>query len=185
MKPFHVWAMFTVAVVTACGGDYRREPVASSGVRKATAHVQAGADGLTVEQRNVTKRLKVDNAPGSLKHLYVISAYSGQVLIYSTVDGKVTSSGKRLTPSSVAASDSQYTGGIPVEIGNRTLHTPEVLQDDGTYGSSVEYLYWFDAAGRYHQHYIQGGQILHISDQPIAVKSVVMNMELTEPQAGK
>jgi hypothetical protein len=63
---------------------------------------QTGTDGLTVEQRNIRDRLKIDNLPGSIKHLYVISAYSGQVLLYSTVRGKITSGGKRLTPSMVA-----------------------------------------------------------------------------------
>jgi hypothetical protein len=52
-----------------------------------------------------------------------------------------------------------------------------VLQDDGTYGSSSEDIYWFDAAGRYHQHWFTGGQIIHLSDQPISVKSVVLNLE--------
>lgn len=155
------------------------EPVSSSGVTKATAVVHTGPDGLTTEQRNIKARLDLDNKPGSIKHLYVISAYSGQVLIYSTVVGKVTSSGKRLTPTSVVAeAASGY--GILVRIGNSTEKTTEVLQDDGTYGSSVEYIYWFDSRGVYHQHYLQGGQILHVSDQALAVKTVTINMEVTE-----
>src|SRR6185503_6965090 len=35
----------------------------------------------------------------------------------------------------------------------------------------------WDTKGVYHQHYVDGGQILHISDQPLAVKSIVLNME--------
>lgn len=58
-----------------------------------------------------------------------------------------------------------------------SLTTNEVLEDDGTYGDSVPYIFWFDA-GVYHQHYVEGGQIIHISDQPLAVKSIVLNMEL-------
>jgi hypothetical protein len=57
-----------------------------------------------------------------------------------------------------------------------------VLLDDGTYVSSVEYLYWFDAKGVYHQHYVTGGQIVHVSDQPLAVKSIVLNLS-EEPGA--
>ena len=74
----------------------RAKPKSTSGVKKATAHVKVGGDGNTNEQRNVLKRLEMDNQPGSIKHLYVISAMSGQTIIYSTVKGKVTSSGKRL-----------------------------------------------------------------------------------------
>lgn len=151
--------------------------VSSSGLAKATVEVKVGSDGYSVEQRNVRDRLAADNKPGSIKHLYVISAYSGQVLIYSTVRGKVTSSGKRLSPETVSGIYNRESNGFAVQIGRDTAVTKEVLSDDGTYGSSVPYVFWFDAKGSYHQHYIEGGQILHISDTPLAVKSVVLNME--------
>lgn len=171
-----------VFATTACDipNTATAQPTTETGVKKASVNVETGSDGLTVEQRNVSERLKRDNEPGSIKHLYVISAYSGQVLIYSTVRGKVTSSGKRLNPRTVIASGGQYMRdryGFTV-LGGR--ETTEVLEDDGTYGDSVPYIYWFDAKGVYHQHYIQGGQILHISDQPLAVKSIVLNMEETK-----
>lgn len=159
-------------------------PVSSSGVSKATVAIPTGADGLTAEQRNIKERLLKDNEPGSIKHLYVISAYSGQVIIYSTVKGKVTSGGKRLTPGSVNyvynPESNTNNGGFPIVIGNRTAVTAEVLQDDGTYGSSMDYLYWFDSKGIYHQHYVQGGQIVHVSSEPLSVRGVVINMELSK-----
>jgi hypothetical protein len=163
------------------GCDGPAKPVSASGVGKATVKVPVGPDGLTSEQRNVRDRLLMDNKPGAIKHLYVMSAYSGQVLIYSTVKGKVTSSGKRLTPTSIVGgyNGGSYYGGFSVDIGGSTMVTSEVLQDDGTYGSSAEYLFWEDTKGVYHQHYVQGGQIVHVSSEPIAVKSVVINMELT------
>lgn len=159
-----------------------RQPESASGVTQARVQVKTGSDGLTAEQRNVGKRLLEDNKPGSIKHLYVISAYSGQVLIYSTVQGKVTSGGKRLTPTTIVGGYSQggYYGGFPTTVGGREVYTSEVLQDDGTYGHSGDYLYWWDTKGVYHQHYLSGGQILHISTQPLSVKSVVINMELTK-----
>ena len=158
-------------------------PVSSSGVKKVNARVVTQASGLTVEQENVRNRLLMENKPGSIKHLYVISAMSGQVIIYSTVKGKVTSSSKRLTPTSVVGGVGDMVSSseaFEVNIGNRNMYTSEVLQDDGTYGSSIPYLYWKDVQGRYHQHYVSGGQILHISDQPIPVKNIVINMELKE-----
>lgn len=159
----------------------------TSGVKAASVQVKTGADGLTIEQRNIKDRLTQDNKPGAIEHLYVISAYSGQVLLYSTVRGKVTSSSKRLSPSTVydqwcggGRSDDQNTSctsGFGVDINGRTFLTKDVLADDGTYGSSVEYIYWWDSAGIYHQHYVQGGQIVHVASEPIAVKSVVLNLE--------
>lgn len=158
-------------------------PVSSSGVSKATASVQTGTDGLTMEQRNVRDRLAMDNKPGSIKHLYVIAATSGQVILYSTVRGKVTSSGKRLSPYAISGnrnSDDYCSTGFNVNIGGRSYCTPEVLQDDGTYGDSVPYIFWWDVQGRYHQQYISGDMMVHVSDQPIPVKSVTINLEVAE-----
>lgn len=153
------------------------QPTASSGVSKHEAKVQTDLSGWTIEQHNVADRLKVDNTPGAIKYLYVISPYSGQVLIYSTVKGKVTSSGKRLTPTTVASASGQYVDSAHSgfsTVGGQS--TGEVLQDDGTYGSSVDYIYWWDVQGRYHQHFFTGGQIIHVSDQPLPVKSVLINV---------
>jgi len=174
-----------VALVPFCMANQGCEteaaaPASSSGVTKASVKVETGSDNLTVEQRNIAKRLKVDNMPGSVKHLYVISAFSGQVLIYSTVQGKVTSGSKRLSPKTVQAYSNNaggINGGFDVPIGQYYQRTTEVLGDDGTYGDSGDYLFWFDAAGRFHQQYTQGC-VIAISDQPLPVKGVVINMEL-------
>ena len=107
------------------------------------------------------------------------------MLVYSTVRGKVTSSGKRLQPSQVSNDWGfriDQLGRYDTEASNESLnsfYTREILGDDGTYGSSVEYIYWWDSAGIFHQHYIQGGQIVHVTSAPLAVKSVVLNMELS------
>lgn len=154
---------------------------ASGSVSKKTVEVSTDADGWTVEQKNIAERLKRDNVVGAIKHLYVISPYSGQVILYSTVKGKVTSSGKRLTPNTVSSSDGQYVDqshrGMGVNIGGQTKYTSEVLQDDGSYGSSCEYIYWFDSRGSYHSHFFTGGQIIHVSDQPMPVKNITINLE--------
>lgn len=155
--------------LTACNEKQAKKPIADSGVRKVSAKVKTGSDGMTVEQRNIKRRVEEDNKPGSIKHLYLISAYSGQVIFYSTVDGKVTSGGKRLTTDKTLRRG--YHGG-----GSGDFVVP-AIQDDGTYGSSMNYLYWWDTKGVYHQHYVTGGQIVHVSAQPIAVKNVIINMD--------
>ena len=169
--------IFSMFLLSSCGEV--KEAETDSGITKTTAQITTGADGLTIEQRNIKNRLEEDNDIGSIKHLYVISAYSGQVLIYSTVDGKVTSSGKRLTPKTVNGNgfDNQGNSNF-INIGGTAYTTNEMIEEDGTFGSSIEYIYWFDKRGAYHQHYITGGQILHISNQPLAVKEIVVNMEI-------
>lgn len=175
MKRLTVLFLLPVMLGQSGNGCSPDPPKATSGVNKATVVVPTGPNGLTIEQTQIADRLIADNKPGSIKHLYVISAYSGQTIIYSTVRGKVTSGGKRLTPTTVHVGDGH---GAHRFFGFEVLgrETAEVLQDDGSYGSSMDYLYWWDTKGVYHQHYVSGGQILHISDQPLAVKGVIINM---------
>lgn len=167
--------------LVACGEMFNsnNNPKSSSGVTKASAKISTGTDGLTTEQRNIRDRLEMDNKLGSIKHLYVFNQ-SGGTIFYSTVRGKVTSSGKRLTPTSVAAIDGQQVSssfnGFSVDIGGRTYKTSEVLQDDGTYGSSSEYLYWWDVNGQYRQLYIPDTMLVLVSDFPISVSQVTIDL---------
>lgn len=160
-----------------CDESRASQPHSDSGVTKAHVEVPTQASGLTTEQENVKSRLLEDNKPGAIKHLYVISAMSGQVILYSTVKGKVTSSGKRLAPTSVSVQNGNASYGPNHGYNFDGRETAEVLQDDGTYGSSVEYVYWWDTKGAYHQHYVAGGQILHVSSQPLSVKGIIINVE--------
>lgn len=152
-----------------------QQAVSTSGVNKATVKVETDLQGNTTEQTNIIEKYSRDNTPGSIKHLYVISPYSGQVLIYSTVKGKVTSGNKRLSPKVVK--DGTGSGTFKIAVGSMNAYTDEVLGDDGTYGDSGDYIYWFDVRGVSHQHYVTGGQIIHISDQPLAVPSIILNFE--------
>jgi hypothetical protein len=183
MKGFLAFALIALFLPTSLLGCIdESEPTSTTGVKKATATVQTDPDGYTVEQKNIMGRLAEDNKPGAVKHLYVISAYSGQVILYSTVKGKVTSGGKRLTPTSVeeVSGTARFYNGVPVQIGNYSGWTREVIQDDGTYGSSGDYVYWWDVRGVFHQHYVTGGAFLHVANQPISAKSVILNLETTE-----
>jgi len=175
----------TISALMLSGCFEEHTPVSTSGVSKATAKVKVGSDGLSAEQRNIKDRLESDNTPGSIKHLYIISPYSGQVLIYSTVREKVTSSGKRLSP---IRADTSGLGSfrVPDIKGNlntsNKVYTNEIIQDDGTYGSSNPYIYWYDVRGVYHQHFFTGGQIIHVADQPMPVKNITINMELVSEE---
>lgn len=170
--------------------ERRTKPKASSGAVRQTVKIKTDAEGRTVEQRNVGRRLTMDNEPGSIKHIYIVSTQSGQTLLYSTVKSKVTSGGKSLAPKRVAAGYvalSQYQGsarasgyGPEVQIGNKVYRTPEVMGDDGTYGSSGDYLYWWDAQDQYYQVYVTGGMMPLISSRPLRVRDIVMNLEISD-----
>ena len=162
---------------SGCQGE--REVKSASGVKQAKAVVKVQANGLTMEQSNIKKRIEFENKAGSIKHLYIISPYTGQTLIYSTVKGKVTSSSKRLSPTTSAGE----TQSVRVSSSSTKINgkwTNEIINDTGTFGSSIPYIYWWDVNNRYHQHFISGGQILHISNKPINVKSITINMEVSQ-----
>lgn len=158
----------------------------SSGVRKLTVDVPLNQNGRTTEQENIAERLLRDNKPGSIKYFYVISPETGQILMTSTVKGKVTSSGKRISPKTVASRNGTHVGrehyGFPVTIGGETKYTSEVLQDDGTYGSSSPYIFWFDVNGVYHQHWFLDGQIIHVADQPMRVNLNEITVRMGEKE---
>lgn len=168
--------IFAALLILASCDQPQQQPQqqkSDSGVQKASTTIKTDDKGQTIEQSNIIKRLERDNQPGSIKHLYIISSYTGDVMEYSTVRGKVTSGSKRLSPKTVnSAGGASITGAytMTVNIGGTPYLTDEVLDDGGTYGDSGNYMFWFDAQGNYHQYYPSGGTYIHISDKPLKIK---------------
>ena len=67
--------------------------------------------------------------------------------------------------------------GIPIRISGKKYYTTEVPQADGTFGSSIEYLFWKTPSGVSHKHYISGGQIVHVSNAPLRLGKVIISLE--------
>lgn len=173
--------IISLSVLFGCTDLNSSQQKSDSGVTKATTSVQTDANGRTIEQENIIERLKRDNMPGSIKHLYIISSYTGDVLQYSTVKGKVTSGNKRLSPKSINNGQAPTASGIyynEVIIGNNRFVTDEVLDDGGAYGESGNYMFWFDAQGNYHQYYPAGGTYVSICDKPQRIKKA--NFTITQ-----
>jgi len=172
--------MFFVAIVAflslSSSSCETQQQTSDSGVKKASVKVETNLNGNTAEQVNIIKRLTRDNQVGSIKHLYVISSYTGDVLEYSTVQGKVTSGNKRLSPKTVASNSGEY--GMVVNIAGKSYYTGEVLDDGGAYGESSNYVYWFDAQDNYHQYFPSGGTYLHISDKPLRIRKSNFSVEI-------
>lgn len=157
-------ACFTFLTLTSESCQTTAE--SSSGVKKATAKVSIDLSGLTVEQKNIMEKNSRDSKLGVIRYLYIISAYTGDVIEYSTVKGKITSGGKRLNPKTTTG-NANTTGFIFDTINGNNFYTNEVLNEDGSYGESASYYYWFDANDNYHQIYPTGGTYTHVSDKPL------------------
>ena len=188
LKSTYVIIIMAVIVLSVCfmGCTEQVQPQAMSdaGVQKATVTVQVDADGHTNEQNNIIKKYALDNDPATIRYVYVISPMTNKVMLKMTMKGKVTSSGKRLTPNTVdglAFESESYN--VPyaniVSIGGHSFKTSEVEQDDGTYGSSAEYLYGFSMDGSMQQIYV-GGSTVVVSTKPLTIQDGVLNMQYVD-----
>lgn len=156
-----------------------KPPQSDTGITKQTIKIPVGPDGLTTEQRHIIRRLEETNQPGAIYQFYSISSITGDPFISSTVAGKVVSSGKRLNPYTVE-STGDWLDGFPLKIGDWSGTTTEVLQDDGSYGESIQYLFWYDVNDIYHQHYPSDGQMIIVSSQPLKAKQAEIDLNLIE-----
>lgn len=112
----------------------------SAGVQQKAPEKIAGS----IEQDNINKRLQIVNSPTSTMWFYGLSE-TGTVIFRSVVNGKVTSSTKRLEPILAEPTTCASKGANGWDCSN------EMLQADGTFGTSDEYVFWFDMQGNYYQ----------------------------------
>lgn len=107
---------------------------------------------------------------------YVVLLSFGQPIAYYTVQGKITSSGKRLeSPDQI---DGPYDSRVVVDAPSY----------DGTYGSSDPYVFFWTTTGQYIQWGTTGGASYLYSDQPLnpngaAGRAIVTTPTVEAPQA--
>ncbi len=132
---------------------------------------QRAADSIVyvenAEIDNIKRRLQQTADPGKIGFVVLLNEM-GQPIVYTSVKGKITSSGKRLTPpvQKWEVDKGQYFGS--------EVH--EAPSDEGTWGSSSPYIYFWTTTDRYYQ---WSGQYLY-SDQPIRldVTPLVLDIDL-------
>lgn len=138
-----------VLVLAGCESDEAGEQVSSTGASQHNpGTVKLTSNGTTLEQENIKRRIETTTDPGGLAWIHLMSS-NGKVVARMVVQGKVTSSGKRLQPKIAERDGTGHTLKLP-----RTrdgYFTNELIQPDGTYGQSDAYIFWFDPQDRYHQ----------------------------------
>lgn len=102
---------------------------------------------------NIKKRLELTSSPALVGYVLLMNEM-GQPVMYSGVKGKITSGGKRLTEPDRYA---------PLGQNGFMRAGPS---DEGTYGSSGEYIFFWNPQGQYIQ---WNGKYLY-SDKPFRVK---------------
>lgn len=165
--------LFTLPLflASACGGD----APAPDKKHKQAAKAKEAANSLTFDENaeidNIKRRLEITSSPGKIGYVVLLNE-AGQPILYTSVKGKLTSGSKRLTR--------------PVELthGSRGQYSGDFVvpgpSDEGTYGSSSPYVYFWTHEDRYVQ---WSGDYLY-SDQPVRlrVKPLVINITDDQPE---
>lgn len=141
------------AALTLTGCLAPEAPTARS--RQAEAATRA-ADSVVFEKNaeieNIQKRLKLTSNPGQIGFVLLLNQ-AGQPIMYTSVRGKITSGGKRLTrPDTCDYADCNLS----------SYNIRAAPSDEGTYGTSGEYVYFWTVDGQYVQW--NGGYLY--SDKP-------------------
>lgn len=105
---------------------------------------------------NIKHRLELTADPGKVGFILLLNQ-AGQPILYEGVKGKVTSGGKRLTPPDRASAG--------WGAGQNTI-TRAAPSDEGTWGSSSQYIFYWNTEGVYRQ---WSGDYLY-SDQPTRLR---------------
>ena len=152
----------------------KREQTSSSGAKTTNIsndfRVSLNAEGKTTEQQNILDQKRVTSDPTKILWIHLVDM-NGRMYLRTPVRCKVTSSGKRLEPTSCAAGMSKGDGFTSYygAVAPNNHRTTELIQIDGTYGSSDPYIYWFSPDN----HYFQKGDGYLLSDMPIDIKNPV------------
>ena len=167
MRKTHILtALVASLALTAC------KPEGQASTKKTEAQRAAeAADSVTftagnAEIDNIKRRLELTSQPGLLGFVVLLNE-AGQPIAKHTVSGKITSGGKRLTPPQKiwGIDRGQYSGS---QLG-------AAPSDEGTWGSSNPYIYYWTTSGQYIQ---WSGDYLY-SDKPfrLAVEPLVISIE--------
>lgn len=117
------------------------------------------------EIENIQKRLKLTADPGLIGYVVLMNE-AGQPIVYTTVKGKITSGNKRLT-------EPDRSGAWGSGQNNVVRAAPS---DEGTYGSSNPYIFFWSTTGQYYQwsgHYLYSDKPFRLSIKPLVID--VMN----------
>lgn len=150
MKLTIIAAALGLLSLAACGEPSARVQQATQGgerAQRAMANATSNA-----EQDNIEARLTLTSNPDLLGHVAIVNKV-GQVVLYTTIKGKVTSGSKRLT-------NPGYCGAV----------NGDCPSDEGTYGSSNPYVFFWTNSGQYIQtsmDYIYSDKPLRLDEKPL------------------
>ena len=161
MNKFLIAALASVFALTACEqGPPRKAEVKDLQANKAAEAADSIKFTENSEIENIKRRLELTSKPSTIGFILLLNE-SGQPIMYTSVKGKITSGSKRLT-APVQRWDLQE-GGCTGRCGETIADAPS---DEGTWGSSDPYIYFWTVDGQYMQ---WNGKYMY-SDKPFRTR---------------
>lgn len=139
--------------LSACNESEARPTAKAQQAQKAKEAANSINFTENAEIDNIKRRLELTSNPGAIGFVLLMNE-AGQPIMYTSVKGKITSGTKRLTE--------------PDRVGGHSEHpyVRSAPSDEGTYGNSDPYIYFWTTEGQYIQ---WNGKFLY-SDKPFRVK---------------
>jgi hypothetical protein len=156
----------TVAILCGCDSVPGTPTARDIQAQKAAEAANTISFTENAEIDNIKKRLELTSNPG-LTGFVLLMNEAGQPILYTGVTGKITSGSKRLTsPERLQSCD----GGTDIRD-----CVMGATSDEGTYGSSGEYVYFWTTDGQYIQ---WNGKYLY-SDKPFRTRIEPLVLRVT------
>ena len=158
------FAATSALLLSACNeGGQTAAPVKVAQAQKAAEAANSIQFSENSEIDNIKKRLELTSNPGQIGFVLLLNEM-GKPVMYASVKGKITSGSKRLTPpwQKVRLDCGQYC----------SEDIAEGPSDEGTYGSSNPYVFFWTTDGQYFQwagKYLYSDKPFRISDPTIVV----------------
>lgn len=158
-----VAALAAISLTTAACDEGPPKPVTAK--QNEANKNQVAADSIVftenAERDNIVKRIKLTSNPGQIGYV-ALTNMAGRPIAYYGVQGKITSSGKRLTAP---------WQGVRADCGEFSCDGfVDAPSDDGTWGSSDAYIYFWTTDGQYVQwsgEYIYSDQPFRLAEKPL------------------
>jgi hypothetical protein len=160
MRKIAIALMTTSALLlTACDVNPQPNPAKTAQAAKAAEAANSINFSENAEIDNIKARLELTSNPGQIGFVLLLNEM-GKPVMYTSVKGKITSGAKRLTPPQEVKC---------LEVAGQVGCSQQMVDspsDEGTYGSSNPYIFFWTADGQYIQ---WSGKYLY-SDKPFRIE---------------
>ena len=160
MRKFAIALVATSALMlSACEVNAPANPAKTAQAQRAAEAANSIQFSENAEIDNIKRRLELTSNPGQIGFVLLLNEM-GKPVMYTSVKGKITSGGKRLTsPQEVRCLEVAESVGCSQQM-------VDAPSDEGTYGSSNPYIFFWTTDEQYIQ---WSGKYLY-SDKPFRIE---------------